>query len=397
MDNARTLRHVTRWQRCPASHPTDTAPSMRGGTCFLAAAAFLFAQPFDLTGTPSARRAISRRRAIHLSVQRSRVAVGVARRLAYRRAVPGDRRQLVWFNRRGERVGGLGEIDGNRCSPNLHTTNVGRRSAAERLVAIGRGRRLQIWRARGWTRVDIRWIKRSQKPVWSVDGTRSWRWWERIVQGAISLSPSRPGGVDTPARGIARRSRGPPTGRRTATICCSRRRTSASRRHLVGHSRSRKAFPCCSNQAPTKTTPSFLLTGSGSLPVESVWPLRDIHCSDLARMLSHVQVSDAGGAQVRWRKNGRELFYIDLQGQLTAVPVTLPTGTGAAGDRSPRTTVQGPSSRGHHPTRRRRVSSPVVRRWRAVSGEHDSARRDTSLRLSLIFHWRADGRARIAP
>ena len=34
-----------------------------------------------------------------------------------------------------------------------------------------------------------------------------------------------------------------------------------------------------------------------------------------------VQVSDNGGAQVRWRRDGRELFYIALDDRLTAVPI----------------------------------------------------------------------------
>src|SRR4029077_10956211 len=33
------------------------------------------------------------------------------------------------------------------------------------------------------------------------------------------------------------------------------------------------------------------------------------------------QVSTGGGAQVRWRKDGRELFYIALDGKLMAVPI----------------------------------------------------------------------------
>ena len=33
------------------------------------------------------------------------------------------------------------------------------------------------------------------------------------------------------------------------------------------------------------------------------------------------RISTAGGAQVRWRRDGRELFYIALDGRLMAVPV----------------------------------------------------------------------------
>ena len=36
-----------------------------------------------------------------------------------------------------------------------------------------------------------------------------------------------------------------------------------------------------------------------------------------------VQASIEGGTQPRWRRDGRELFYLDLQRRLTAVPVTF--------------------------------------------------------------------------
>src|SRR5213083_2964398 len=35
------------------------------------------------------------------------------------------------------------------------------------------------------------------------------------------------------------------------------------------------------------------------------------------------QVSTTGGAQVRWRHDGKELFYIALDGRLMAVPIRL--------------------------------------------------------------------------
>ena len=37
-----------------------------------------------------------------------------------------------------------------------------------------------------------------------------------------------------------------------------------------------------------------------------------------------LQVSTNGGAQVRWRRDGKELFYVALDGRLMAVPITLP-------------------------------------------------------------------------
>src|SRR5262249_20126471 len=35
-----------------------------------------------------------------------------------------------------------------------------------------------------------------------------------------------------------------------------------------------------------------------------------------------ILVSSGGGAQARWRRDGRELFYLDLAGRLMAVSVT---------------------------------------------------------------------------
>jgi Tol biopolymer transport system component len=37
------------------------------------------------------------------------------------------------------------------------------------------------------------------------------------------------------------------------------------------------------------------------------------------------QISTSGGAQVRWRRDGRELYYIALDGRMMAVPVRFPS------------------------------------------------------------------------
>ena len=40
-------------------------------------------------------------------------------------------------------------------------------------------------------------------------------------------------------------------------------------------------------------------------------------------------ISVHGGAQPRWRADGKELFFIALDGRLMAVPITLPAGEGS--------------------------------------------------------------------
>ncbi len=47
------------------------------------------------------------------------------------------------------------------------------------------------------------------------------------------------------------------------------------------------------------------------------------------RPVAAIQVSTGGGAQVRWRPDGRALFYIGPDGRLTEVPIQI------AGDSQP--------------------------------------------------------------
>ena len=44
------------------------------------------------------------------------------------------------------------------------------------------------------------------------------------------------------------------------------------------------------------------------------------------------KISDAGGMQPEWRRDGKELFYISSDGKMTAVPVTTDGATFAAGE-----------------------------------------------------------------
>jgi Tol biopolymer transport system component len=56
----------------------------------------------------------------------------------------------------------------------------------------------------------------------------------------------------------------------------------------------------------------------------------EIYIQPLAATSGKVQVSTNGGAQVRWRHDGKELFYVALDGKLTAVPITFSSNGQAA-------------------------------------------------------------------
>ncbi len=48
----------------------------------------------------------------------------------------------------------------------------------------------------------------------------------------------------------------------------------------------------------------------------------EVYIAPLDRARSRLQVSSRGGAQPRWRDDGRELYYVSLTGELVAVPLT---------------------------------------------------------------------------
>ena len=98
-----------------------------------------------------------------------------------------------------------------------------------------------------------------------------------------------------------------------------------------------------------------------------------------------VQVSTKGGAQPRWRADGKELFYIALDGTLMAVPVrTVGAGRVRAGwhTRSAfsRPPWHGPESVAFGAQLHR------LRRWAAVSDGHVRARCEPTP-IRLILNW----------
>ena len=49
----------------------------------------------------------------------------------------------------------------------------------------------------------------------------------------------------------------------------------------------------------------------------------EVYVVDTGRSGTIVQVSNAGGSHPRWRRDGRELFYVSAGGLITPVPTTL--------------------------------------------------------------------------
>jgi WD40 repeat protein len=57
----------------------------------------------------------------------------------------------------------------------------------------------------------------------------------------------------------------------------------------------------------------------------------EIYVQSFPDGLVKTQITNQGGAQVRWRRDGKELFYIAPDGRLIAIPIRLPSRNGQVG------------------------------------------------------------------
>jgi Tol biopolymer transport system component len=98
------------------------------------------------------------------------------------------------------------------------------------------------------------------------------------------------------------------------------------------------------------------------------------------------QISTDGGAQVRWRRDGKELFYIALDGQVTAVPIRVSTDGQSIERGTPTPLFQARPSGGvvtAAPLRQQYVVSPDGQRFLV-----NSTVEDVVSPITVIMNWK---------
>jgi WD40 repeat protein len=285
----------------------------------------LFAQPFDLArfevrGEPvqiadpvnSAFNGIS-------SVSASRDG-----KIAFRSGIPGDRRQLTWFDRSGRKLDSLGEIDASRIAgPGL--SHYGRRVVAGRTL----NRQGGIWVfdlvRGGWTRLTTG--GQNTQAVWSPDDRRVAYITSRREGGSsdIYLRPSQPGGDDQELVRSA-----------TATLVGTTDWSSDGRYLLFNSSlpgspqeiwsysfAEGKPFVVVKQPTVDQSDAKFSPDGRWIAYQSNQSGTVEIYLQPFLGPGDPIRVSNGGGAQARWRGDGREIYYVDFEGRLVAVSVDL--------------------------------------------------------------------------
>jgi eukaryotic-like serine/threonine-protein kinase len=304
----------------PAAYTSDHVLFIRQGT--------LFAQPFDsasleLRGSPIA---VAEQLLIDGVSSLAALSASPSGAIVYRSGPPGER-QLMWFDRSGREIGKVGDSD--RAVPSLSMSADGRRLCVSR----GVNGNPDIWMLDLTRGVLSRLtFDPATEPVavWSPDGNR------------VALNSNRTGVYDLYMKSVTDtepeslllatpQNKAPvdwsPDGR--FLLFRSPGKTTGFDLWALRMDGDRKPFPVVQTDFEER---------DGQFSPDGKWVA--YQSNESGRMEIYVQpfsggrrelISAGGGAQVRWRHDGKELFYIALDGRLMAVPIRLNPGSIEAG------------------------------------------------------------------
>jgi Tol biopolymer transport system component len=289
----------------------------------------LFAQQFDLarlqlTGNPVPVADSIALRATAGS-QVAALSASISGRIVFRAGSALSARQFAWVDRSGRETSRIGEPDGsNPLSPGL--SNDQRRLAVHRNV----GGNVDIWLIDTGRGVLSRFTSNAANeihPLWSPDGSH------------IAFTSNRNGTYELYEK---------------STIGSGEEQLLASTQSPTDWSRDGRVVLIMRRDPKTSSDIWALPVGTGGQPfpvVQTDFDERNAQFSPDGKWIAYestdsgrweiyvqpfpgpgprVQISVNGGAQVRWRGDGKELFFIALDDRLMAVPVALPSNGGSA-------------------------------------------------------------------
>jgi eukaryotic-like serine/threonine-protein kinase len=283
----------------------------------------LFAQDFDtsglsLNGNPFP---IAEQVAFRSGFYSAAISASATGLLAYRSG-PAERRQFIWFDRSGREIAKVGNLDSAQASaPSLSPD--GRYIALDRMVDNNR----DIWlleTARSVLRRLTFDLAEDNSPTWSPDGSRI-VFTRREAVGTLYQIPASGNGAEKLLLAT-------PQPKRAADW-------SHDGRFLLFRTQDVKtkydlwALPMDGEAKPFVVVQTNFDERDAQFSPDGKWIAYE--SDESGRFEIYVQpfpgpgqklpVSTNGGAQVRWPRNGKELFYIGLDDRLMAVPIRVPS------------------------------------------------------------------------
>jgi Tol biopolymer transport system component len=242
--------------------------------------------------------------------------------IAYRTGATVLPRRLVWFDRSGKELGTVGEPDPHDpLNPSL--SRDGRRLALTRMIDGN----TDVW----IVDLDRPLLSRFTfdpfpeiYPLWSPDG-------KRLVYGKPSQS-----GFVVYQKPVSQEGQETLVFESPATAQTIPLDWSSDGRYLLcraGDPQGWKlvVFPLDGREKPFQVLQSAFSVGEGQFSPDGRWIVYESNESGRYEVFvqpvsgpgAKSQVSPSGGLQVRWRADGREIFYIAPDGRLMAVPVSF--------------------------------------------------------------------------
>ena len=296
----------------------------------------LFAQNFDarqfaLVGDPF--RVAEQVLLDPLSIQFAAVSVSAAGPIVYRAGSVGIERRLIWFDRSGKEIGKVGDPD----------------SASHLNPALSADGRRVAWDRNGSGNVDV-WVMDLQGgapnrftsetsidayPTWSPDGSRivfgSFRkgamdLYLKLATGAANEEPllatpqsKAPADWSSDGRFLLYRNVDPKTGYDLWAL------------PMAEDGKPGKPFPVIQT-ASEEHEGQFSPDGKWIAYESNESDRSEIYVQQFPSPKGKLRISTNGGAQVRWARDSKELFYLALDGRLMSVPMRFVSdGTISAG------------------------------------------------------------------
>ena len=286
----------------------------------------LLAYPFDVASTTVKGEPITVARGVGICCDRGAFSVSAHGILAYRGGVVA-RRQLVWIDRAGRVLGALGPVDDTAPSfPDL--------SADDQRVAFIRAvqANIDIWLIRVGETVPRRFtFERAidAGPLWAPDRSRivfrtfrggAYNLYEKPVDGTTDEQPllvtplaKAPQDWSRDGRLLLYTNQDPKTG------------TDLWALPMTGE---RKPFPVLQTRFD-EIQGQFSPDGRWLTYASNESGRYEIYVQTFPDAGGKWQISVAGGLQPRWRRDGRELFYVAPNNRFMAAPIRVAPGTKA--------------------------------------------------------------------
>jgi Tol biopolymer transport system component len=254
--------------------------------------------------------------AFDLSTMAGAFSVSSAKSIAYRtsRIAP---RQFTWFDRQGKAVGSVGQPDTNDLLQPMLSTD-GRRVVASRTFTGN----TDLWQFDGTRMIHLTFDPtRETSPVWSPDGNRIA--FSKGSQGPLSIYLKASSGAGQEELLLARPNNGLPMS------------WSPDGRFLLYNERTPEGgldvwiLPTDGKQKPYPFLESRFDERNAQFSPDGRWVAYqsdesgppEIYVRPFPARSGQWQVSTMGGVTPRWRRDGKELYFIAPDAKLMAVPV----------------------------------------------------------------------------